>query len=947
MTRKNFYLLLIGTFLLGNSGFAQKSALLNAEELLEKEMIDSSIYYFETALSETPNSSELQLKLADLYRISNRAAKAIPLYEQLTKSPNADFLCWYNFSYSLKMEGKYDKCRNVLTQMKSHPDVIGNGALVQLIEQNINSCDFAIDNKSKIPAFHRIANEKNVNSASSEHSLFLSGTQFMYASNKSVKSIAVSDPNADFIYTANRKNYKELVEAALLHDNSNEKFLAEAGDLAPFCFSADRKLFISSSNNLPSGLRQGFNPGNARVFQLSYAEISTFKELPKLKRIEFANTEANIEAGYPFLSKDGKTIYFASRGKGLEVNYGGFDIYVSTLTNGSWSAPKNLGPVINGQGNEIYPFIDEAGTIYFSSDGHKGFGGLDIFRADPKEGSWTDLRNLGFGINSSSDDVNFVLDFSHDLAYFCSNRQGGAGDYDIYSAIKLGDLSMMPKVSEERPLNVVASKEVDPKNAIITETYKTEIVKTDNKATNMPIPVVVEEKPIIKDIKKAEEPLVSVEKSKTENTLSKIPNAETIYIGSISDGSTKQKLEGVWVYVKNKKSGEERKVKTNKYGEYSIVLDPQTQYEIKCSRQGFENFAFEVNTGDGERRTLLSERDMVRAATNDVPEEYLLENGLASRSVKAGNSSNETFLRGPQAGKAVPAIGYQIQVGIFKEMNATTQKELSALANIISEPYKEGQSKVYRLGVFAEEAHAKEILAKVQTIVGLEKSFIKKTELQQKTSSEKMNSELLLVYPRITAVKTEAKSVKSEENTLKNTDKTSVKTEDKSVKTNDKTTVKTEDKTSVKTEYKTVKTNDKTTVKTEDKTTVKTEDKTSVKTEDKTVKTNDKTTVKTDNKVQQNTDSKQTVKTAQIEYKVQIGAYKDPAKSKLPELKGIGTQEQVLNSENGLSYIYLKGFKNLDEAKAAVKKAEAKGVIKPFVVAFKDGKKVDLNTLNK
>ena len=924
MTRKNFYLLLIGTFLLGNSVFAQKPALVNAEELLEKEMIDSAIFYFETALVENPNSNELQLKLADLYRISNKAAKAVPLYEQLTKAQSADFLCWYNYSYSLKMEGKYDKCRSVLMQMKSHPDVIGNGSLVQLIEQNINSCDFALDNKSKIPAFHRIANEKNVNSTASEHALFLSGTQFMYASNKTVKSIAVSDPNADYIYTANRKNYKELVDAALLHDNSNEKFLSEAADLAPFCLSADRKLLISSSNNLPAGLRQGFNPGNARVFQLSYADISTFKELPKLKRIEFANTEANIEAGYPFLSKDGKTLYFASRGKGLEINYGGFDIYVSTLSNGSWSAPKNLGSTINGPGNEIYPFIDEAGTIYFSSDGHKGFGGLDIFRADPKNGSWTDLRNLGFGINSSTDDLNFVLDFSHDLAYFCSNRQGGAGDYDIYSAIKLGDLSMMPKVYEDRPVNIVANKEVDPKNAIITETYKTEIVKTDNKATNMPIPVIVEEKPIIKDVKKAEEPLVVTEKTKTENTLNKIPSAETVYIGSINDGSTKEKIEGVWVYVKNKKSGEERKVKTNKYGEYSIVLDHQTQYEIKCSRPGYDNIAFEVNTGDGERLTLLSERDMARAATNNVPEEYMLENGLASRSVKNGNAVNETFLRGPQAGKAVPASGYQIQVGIFKEMNATTQKELSSLANIITEPYKEGQSKVYRLGVFAEEAHAKEILAKVQSIVGLEKSFIKKTELPQKTASEKMNSELILVYPKSASVKTEDKIVKAD-------DKTTVKAEDKNVKAADKTTVKADDKTTVKAEDKTVKAADKTTVKADDKTTVKAEDK--------SVKAADKSTVKSD--VKTNT------KIAVVEYKVQIGAYKDPSKSKLPDLTGIGVKEQLLNADNGLSYIYLKGFKSLDEAKAAVKKAEEKGILKPFVVAFKDGKKVELSELNK
>jgi hypothetical protein len=918
MTRKNIFLLLIGFSLLSVASNAQKTALIYAEELLERELIDSAIFHFETALGQNPNNSELQLKLADLYRITNKAAKAIPLYETLTKSPSADYLCWYNYAYVLKMEGKYDKCRSVLMQMKSHPDVIGNGTLVLLIEQNINSCDFALDNKAKLPAFHRIANEKNINSNSAEHSLFLAGNQVFYASNKVLSASTETDPNADYIYSANRKNFKELVDAALVHDIKSDKFMSEAADLAPFCLSADKKLLISSSNSLPAGLRQGFNPGNARVFQLSYADITDLKETPKLKRVEFANTEANIEAGYPFLSKDGKTLYFASRGKGLEINYGGFDIYASTLVNGSWTAPRNLGTTVNGSGNEITPFIDNDGVIYFASDGHKGFGGLDIFRAEPKGFSWTELRNLGFGINSSNDDLNFVLDFDRDLSYFCSNRLGGAGDYDIYSAIKLGDLSMMPRVYDEQTLNLAANKAVDPKNAIIKDNdSKTNLAKTDNKVSNIPVPVITENKTApATETNKIDETVVVTEitKSNTEKTLSKIPSQENVYIGSINDGSSKEKLEGVWVYVINKKNGEERKIKTNKYGEYSVVLDALTTYEIKCSRQGYENFAFEINTGDGQRRTLLSERDMARANTNSVPAEFMIENGLASRGV---SGVSETFLRGPQAGLAVPANAYQIQVGVFKEMNPTTQKELSTLANVISEPHKEGQSKVYKLGVFADEAHAKDILSKVQKITGLEKSFIKKVDLQQKTAAERMNSDLLLVYPKNISVKAEDKTLKSE---------------DKAVKSEVKTVVKTEDKSTVKSEEKAVKTEVKNTAKTEDKVSSKTEDKNIVKSD--ASKTND---VKND----------KTTAAIKSEYKVQIGAYKDPSKSKLPDLKEIGEIEQLLNTENGLTYVYLKGYKSIEDAKAAVVKAEGKGVLKPFVVGFKDGKKVDLKEMNK
>jgi cell division protein FtsN len=157
-----------------------------------------------------------------------------------------------------------------------------------------------------------------------------------------------------------------------------------------------------------------------------------------------------------------------------------------------------------------------------------------------------------------------------------------------------------------------------------------------------------------------------------------------------------------------------------------------------------------------------------------------------------------------------------------------------------------------------------------------------------------------------------------------------VKTDDKNVKANDKTTVKAEDKTT--------KVEDKAPVKTDDKN-VKANDKTTVKAEEKTVKANDKTTV--------NAEEKTTVSAAKVEYKVQIGAYKDPSKATLPDLKGIGVKEGLLNKENGLTYVYLKGFKTIDEAKTAVKKAEEKGIVKPFVVGFKDGKKVELKDLNK
>ena len=378
-------------------------------------------------------------------------------------------------------------------------------------------------------------------------------------------------------------------------------------------------------------------------------------------------------------------------GKGLVVNYGGFDLYVSYFENGSWTAPKNLGAGINGPGNEVAPFIDDIGVIYFSSDGHKGFGGFDVFRAEISEDSKIDLRNLGYGVNSSSDDIYFVFDLVHETAYFCSNRNGGSGNYDIYSAVKLGDLSLMPKISEDiiQPKEIV-EKKVDVKKSETVE----QVTVTGNKATNLP------------SVNINTEANKSTESStqKTEGNLNKLPFAENVYIGSIRDAVTKERIEAVWIYVKNKKTGEERKLKTSKYGEYSIILDPETQYDFKCSKEGYVNFSFEIATGDGERRTLLGERDMQLSPTS-----------AKSETKESSANSNEKFLRGPQKDKLSPTAGYLIQVGVFKNINKATEAELSTLANIITEPYKDSEAKIYRLGVFAEETHAKEVLEQVQT----------------------------------------------------------------------------------------------------------------------------------------------------------------------------------------------------------------------------------------
>lgn len=114
-----------------------------------------------------------------------------------------------------------------------------------------------------------------------------------------------------------------------------------------------------------------------------------------------------------------------------EGGSGGSDIYQSLRAGSGWSAPINLGSIVNTPGNEMFPYISDDNILYFASDGHAGLGGLDIFKCELKNGEWEKPVNLGSPVNSSMDDFALVYDKQTDNGFFCSNRAGN-GDDNIY-----------------------------------------------------------------------------------------------------------------------------------------------------------------------------------------------------------------------------------------------------------------------------------------------------------------------------------------------------------------------------------------------------------------------------------------------------------------------------------------------------------------------------------
>ncbi len=141
----------------------------------------------------------------------------------------------------------------------------------------------------------------------------------------------------------------------------------------------------------------------------------------------------NYEVGHPALAPDDRTLYFAAE---TPEGYGGMDLYMTTRTAAGtdFSRPINLGPEINTLGDEVFPTVRSNGTLYFSSDGHPGMGGLDIFKAVKDEnGRFKGVENLKYPINSSWDDFGIIFQGNDERGFFTSNRRGGKGGDDIYS----------------------------------------------------------------------------------------------------------------------------------------------------------------------------------------------------------------------------------------------------------------------------------------------------------------------------------------------------------------------------------------------------------------------------------------------------------------------------------------------------------------------------------
>ena len=180
-------------------------------------------------------------------------------------------------------------------------------------------------------------------------------------------------------------------------------------------------------NNYNDG-KKGKSDDKVSILEKIYKAELINNEWTNVKELPFCND--NYKTAHPALSPDEKTLYFASNMPG---SLGMSDLYkVSIDANGNFGTPENLGPTINTEGRETFPFMDADNNLFFASDGHPGLGGLDVFEAKSANNSFEKPINVGKPLNSPMDDFGYVTN-KDGLGFFSSNRDGGSGYDDIYT----------------------------------------------------------------------------------------------------------------------------------------------------------------------------------------------------------------------------------------------------------------------------------------------------------------------------------------------------------------------------------------------------------------------------------------------------------------------------------------------------------------------------------
>ncbi len=376
---------------------------------------------YEELIGSEVDSPALKSKLAYSYLKMDNYTKSVEYYSKMIESAEAKPQDYYDYAYVLKQTGNYAESDKWMSKYSQ-------SATADLRSQLFLSNTAYKSRIEKSQAFFSLEN-LGLNTAVADFGGYYNPLQSqMYFITARKKKIFVKK---EWSWNANR--FLDLYTASVGTDNKpgdvkrvskvNTKFHE-----GPLTFSPDGKRVYYTRNNVSKGKkrRDGQKIQNLKLY------IADIDEKGKwINEREFPYNSKDYSVGHPVLTQDGKILYLVSDKPG---GIGGADLYkVAVSDNGTFGEMINLGNKINTEGQEMFPFIDSEERLFFSTNGHPGLGGLDVFVAFLEKGSVGKIHNLGLPINSQFDDFAFNMSKDFKTGFLSSNREGGKGGDDIYA----------------------------------------------------------------------------------------------------------------------------------------------------------------------------------------------------------------------------------------------------------------------------------------------------------------------------------------------------------------------------------------------------------------------------------------------------------------------------------------------------------------------------------
>lgn len=408
MKRSLFFIILFGLL-----GTACTSLYKKGQKQFSSGEYQYAISTFSKVLEKDPDNKEANFYVAESYRLSNRIEKSSAYYEKLVEE-DGTFENYYRLGQSYKSQGKTEEALEAFEEAKGL--TLDDTYLSELKREIAN-----LEKSEKIEDYWPYVELENytlLNTAGPDYAPVINEGYFYFTSSRQATGIY---PGTGTPYTKLFRTRADGIKVDVQNIQALPEFRNEEGlNQGAIAISPDGNTIIYARGNSTSNK----DLPDVHLFA-SYFRGGGFTQpiwMP-LNEDEFWWNST------PAFSPDGSVLYFASNRPG---GYGGTDLYKATkLANGDFGNPVNMGPEINTSGNEMFPRMMPDGKFFFASDGHPGLGKLDLFVAEPSENG-TVVKNLGPKINSVADDFGIYFTRYPQDGFITSNREGGAGDDDIY-----------------------------------------------------------------------------------------------------------------------------------------------------------------------------------------------------------------------------------------------------------------------------------------------------------------------------------------------------------------------------------------------------------------------------------------------------------------------------------------------------------------------------------